>query len=105
MAVYISTLEELNRTILSDSFVLIYFSADWCGPCKRIGPFIETLTRKYSLTLYKINVDNVEQAIIDKYDIRSLPTIALFRHNRIYGKVIGADEEKIEDFITGKMNV
>ncbi len=77
---------------------LVDFWASWCGPCKQIAPSVEALASEYKgkVTFGKLNVDD-HQAVPQKYGIRSLPTILVFKGGEVVGQIVGAvPQSKIE---------
>jgi thioredoxin 1 len=80
-----------SEIINSDKPVLVDFWAEWCGPCKIIGPVVDRLAESYEgqAIIGKVDVDmNPETAM--KFGIRSIPTLLLFKDGEIVDKVIGA---------------
>jgi|TARA_R110000803_G_C11728031_1_gene289235 thioredoxin 1 len=77
---------------------IYYFSADWCGPCKMLGPIME----KSGLPYQKINVDN-DQELSTRYSIRNIPTLVKVNANGDeLGRLTGAlPIEKIKDWYNG----
>ena len=72
--------------------------ADWCGPCKRLSPIIEDLSKEVKRVKFvKLNVDDSEE-IASRYRIMSIPTIILFKDGSEVGRVIGLlDKEALRN--------
>ena len=70
--------------------VLVDFWAEWCGPCKRLGPTIDQLASEYAgkITIGKLNVDDNPNTAI-KFQIRGIPAVLLFKGGEIVESVIG----------------
>lgn len=71
--------------------VLVDFWAEWCGPCKVLGPVIEQIAREYKgkLRVVKINVDEKPQ-VSAQYGIQSIPTLMIFHRGRMLMRQSGA---------------
>uniref|UniRef100_A0A6C0D090 Thioredoxin domain-containing protein n=1 Tax=viral metagenome TaxID=1070528 RepID=A0A6C0D090_9ZZZZ len=79
----------------SKTYNLLYFTASWCGPCKRISPIInDKFTKINNLQIYKIDIDNNEE-ICDKYNVKSVPTFILIYENDIKMTYNGSDPVKL----------
>ena len=87
-------------TLTKNGTVIFDFYADWCGPCKMIGPMLEELSKENSdLTVVKINVDEHEK-IAQQFGVMSIPTLVLFKNSKMLDKKVGfQSKEFLEDWI------
>ncbi len=86
--------------------VFLDFWAEWCGPCKMLGPTFERLAEKYcaQVTFAKINVDELPD-IANKFAIRSIPTLILLKNGNVVEKLVGLrSEQELAQMLSGYAN-
>ncbi len=90
MATIEVTAENFNDVINNNEFVIVDFWAPWCGPCKGFAPVYEELSEKYpDIVFAKINTED-EQQLASEFQIRSIPTLMIFREQIILFSQPGA---------------
>ncbi|GAB3009142.1 thioredoxin [Niabella terrae] len=75
----------------SDKLTVVDFWAEWCGPCRAIGPVIEELSKEYEgkVNIGKVNVD-VNPQVSTNYGITSIPAILFIKNGQVVDKLVGA---------------
>ena len=92
MAVLNVTNKDFETQVLkSDLPVLVDFWAEWCGPCKMIGPIVEEIAQELEgkLKVVKVNVDEA-QDLAGSYNVMSIPTLIIFKGGKTTEQIVGA---------------
>ena len=79
-----------NNVLKSAPVVLVDFWAEWCGPCKRLGPTVDALAAEYAgkATIGKLNVDENPDTTI-KFNVRGIPALLLFKGGQVVESLVG----------------
>ena len=80
-----------NEVLSSDKLTVVDFWAEWCGPCRMVGPVVEEIAKEYSgkAVVGKVNVDH-NPGVSMKFGIRNIPALLFFKNGEIVDKQIGA---------------
>lgn len=89
--VYVTDSSFDSEVLQSNTPVLVDYWAEWCGPCKMIGPILEDVAKDYAgkLKVAKLNIDE-NQDTPPKYGIRGIPTLMLFKNGNVEATKVGA---------------
>lgn len=94
-----------EKVLDSDKLTIVDFWAEWCGPCRAIGPVIEELSKEFDgkVNVGKVNVDHNPKLSVD-YGITSIPAILFLKEGKVVDKLVGAQPKanfvkKIEQHI------
>jgi thioredoxin 1 len=91
-----------NEILNTEKPVLVDFWAEWCGPCKMIGPIVKELAGEYDgkAVIGKVNVDE-NPSTAAQFGIRSIPTLLVFKNGEVVDKQIGAVPKAV---LAGKLD-
>ena len=94
-----------SEVLKATGAVVVDFWAEWCGPCRMIGPALEEISGSLDgkVKIVKLNVDENPQTA-SKYGVMSIPTLMLFKNGERASRQVGAaPKQKLEQWITGAM--
>jgi thioredoxin len=84
------TTAEFDKVIAGDKLVMVDFYTTWCGPCKKMAPFIEQVREKHSdiVTVLKVDAE-AQMDIADRYRLEGYPTVIFFKKGQVIGRSLG----------------
>jgi len=98
--------QTFDNDILGDVPVLVDFWAEWCGPCRALGPIVDEIAKdnEGKLKVFKLNVDE-NQSTATKFKIMSIPTLVFLKNGQEVDKIVGAlpksaIQEKVDTLVS-----
>lgn len=85
-----------EEVLKSEGLILVDFWAEWCGPCKMMGPILEELAKEFegkSIKIAKCNVDDNNE-LAQKYEIMSIPAFKVFKNGNVIDEWVGAQPKE-----------
>ena len=95
-----------KEVLKSENLTLVDFWAEWCGPCKMIGPALEEISEemKDDVRITKLNIDE-NPATPQKYNVRGIPTLLLFKNGEVMTEKVGAlPKAQLQEWISSNIN-
>ena len=96
-----------SDVIKSNLPTIVDFWAEWCGPCKQIGPILEEISdeKKDQINVYKINIDNNPE-VPQKYGVRGIPTLMFFNDGKLIDTKVGSlPKSLLKEWIESNLNI
>ena len=96
-----------TEVIKASKPTLVDFWAEWCGPCKQIGPILEEISdeKKNQINVYKINIDENPE-IPQKYGVRGIPTLMFFNDGKLIDTKVGSiPKSSLNKWIENNLNI
>lgn len=92
--------DDFDRTVLEAGVpVVVDFYADWCAPCKMVAPLMDELAHDHVGKVLVVKVDtDAAPAVAERYQIRSIPTVILFRAGEELDRSMGFEPERVRGF-------
>ena len=101
----ITSVEQLKAVLRDNRKVIVKFEADWCGPCRALAPFFETLSEQHkeSIVFCKVDVDEAAE-VAESESVTCMPTIKAFHNGKLIDTVMGASQPNITKLVTDLLN-
>ena len=86
--------------VIKNGKVLVDFYAEWCGPCKMLGPVVEEVSEELKdVSFYKLNVDESDE-IVRRYSVMSIPTLLVFENGELKNTSVGfKNKEEVKELL------
>ena len=108
MTTYSTSDSKFESDVISNKLpVVVDFWAEWCGPCKQIGPILEEISneKKDLISVYKLNIDENPQ-IPQKYGVRGIPTLMFFKDGKLIDTKVGSlPKSSLSEWINNLLNI
>ncbi len=90
-----------QQVLKADKPTLVDFWAEWCAPCRAIGPVVEDIAKSYQgkLQVGKMNIDN-HPGVPTRYSVRAIPTLLIFKNGQVVDQVVGlVSKGKLDELV------
>lgn len=87
---------EYNGAVSVKNLVVVDFYADWCGPCKELGKFLETFHLNFpNVDFYKVDITKNSE-LAEQCEVSALPTVNLYKNGAFLGAIVGLNVNELE---------
>lgn len=106
LVVHLENSDNFDELVLNSKLpVIVDFYADWCGPCKKLAPILETKAKETGkFKVVKINTDDNED-LSERFNVPGLPYVILFENGKKTSEFVGFDENALEKMIASIKNI
>ncbi|AMA48700.1 MULTISPECIES: thioredoxin family protein [Flavobacterium] len=87
------TIEKYNQLLSRDSIIIVDFNAKWCGPCKKLAPILEKVSKEKKIKLIKIDTDKNPE-LAQKLNVEGLPTLHYYKKGKLIWENLGFINEE-----------
>merc|ERR1711934_470986 len=92
----LTSTQEFKDAIAAEGLTVVDFFATWCGPCRAIAPYLDTLDSEFAdVQFVKVNIDELED-VAQEHEISAMPTFVFFKAGKRVNEVVGADKAKLK---------
>lgn len=102
---HIETKEDFDKDVMeSEGMTIIDFWAEWCGPCRMLGPVFEAVSEDYeNVNFVKVNVDEAPE-VAQEFNIMSIPTLIIIKDGEVMDQQMGAlTKDQLKSFIDANL--
>jgi len=108
MIIKVETNKELQTLVTNSKALVLDFYADWCGPCRKLGEYLETIkdNEKYKdIVFCKVNVDNSEfEEVCQEHKVSGIPHVVFFKNSKVSKSVVGFNKNDIDSALDSLTN-
>lgn len=108
MIIKVETNAELQNLVNNSKALVLDFYADWCGPCRKLGDYLESIkdADKYKdIVFCKVNVDSSEfEEVCQEHKVSGIPHVVFFKNSKVHKNVVGFNKSEIDSSLDSLVN-